>query len=335
MIIEKKKRMSASVIRPAGAAYAPRAAPSALVQGDSRDKRSKRDKRSHHHHHAAQQDQWDCADLLDKSRAKKRVFFWQADGSLRSMSGKTYHEAPLTIAHAVMFRAATDPPQSERKGDPTRAILLDGCFRSVTNRFPVTMVLSSNGLNGRMYGAARGESVERGLLIVPGNRTIDFVGEDGRFMLPHPSLMSDVVRRFAKDSHRDLLGECIEMKDTGNYMVPADSPIMHIIGSNEAVIRENWPGFAVRKLDTIDGKYLLPGEYVLESVEVFNKAIKTRMPHVDMTKLTLRLSRYNADWTDAIVPDTNDRNLNDRLLDMYASFSVALELTYRLPIPNA
>lgn len=322
--------MSASVIRPAGAAYSAKSASSvssSLVQSANRP-----DKHSHHHH-AEDSDEWDHADLRDASKAKKRVFYWEAQGSLRGMSARRHYETPLTTAQAVMYRAASDPPESERKGDPTRAILLDGRILSVTNRFPVTMVLSSNLLRGRTYGAARGDSVERGLLIVPGNRTIDF-NDDGRFLLPHPSLTSEVIRRFAKDGHRNLKKECIKLKDTKKYMVPADSPIMYIIEINEPVIRKTWEGFAVRKLPLTDGKYVLPREYVKEAIDVFDKAIKSRMPHVDMTQLTLRLHRYGADWTDAIV-DTPDPTINERLLSMHATFSVSIEFTYRLPAPRA
>lgn len=319
--------MSTPLVRPAAAGYSSSAAasaqPAALVQG----KRSTKSKRKQSY------DQWNCADLLDTSKAKKRVFVWEASGSYAEMAGTEFYEAPLTSPFAVMFHPATDPPGSERKGDPKRAILLDGIFRSVTNRFVDTMVLSSNVFRGRTYGASRGDVAERGLLIVPGNRTIDYTGDDGRFLLPHPSLMSDVVRKFAKDGHRDLIAECVKMNDTGNYMVPADSPIMHIIENNEEVIRKDWPGFSVRKLSTVDGKILLPPDYVEEAAEVFNKAIKTRMPHVDLTTATLRLKRFGKDWRDPVVPN-GDQTQNDRLLNMHGSFFVQLELTYRLQVSS-
>ncbi len=320
-----------SSIRPAGAGYRSPAPAPALVQGSARPGKQKHGKRGHAHAH----DQWNCADLLDTSKAKKRVFYWEVQSSLREMSASTFYESPLTTAQAVMFHPATDAPGSERQGDPTRAILLDGRIREITNRFPTTMVLSSNLLSGRTYGLPAGSSTAvRGIAIVPGNRTIDYAGDDGRFLLPHPSLMSDVVRRFAKDGHRNLLEECVLMKDTGNYMVPKDSPIMVIIENNEARIREEVRGFSVRKLVCTDGKYLLPPDFVLEAVDVFEKAIKTRMPHVDMTRLSLRLSRYGANWLDAVV-QSSDESQNERLHSLQGHFSVSVELTYRLPSSSA
>lgn len=321
-----------NVVRPAHGqkSIAASSAPAApLIQAE-------RSPAKRHHHHrrqaAAEEDeQWNCADLLDKTKAKKRQFHWEVSGSLWEMSGE-YYEKLLTNAESVMYHSPQEPADSARAGDATRAILLDGHFLSVTNRFPTTMVLSSNFWRGRVYSLVRGDSYERGLLIVPGNREIDFPGEGfGRFLLPHPSLMSDVVRKFAKDAHRNLLEECSFVKDSGKYLVPADSPIMYIIERNEYIIRQSAPDFSVRKLPFADGKYLLHCEYVEEASEVFEKAIKTRMPHVDMTSLTLRLKRLGASWRDPVIPGATDPSVNKRLLEMHGSFSVLLELTYRLP----
>lgn len=313
-------------------AYAPKRIADAVQQqqappapiGKSRSKKGKSK-------HAAHSHEWNCNDLLDMTKAKKRKYYWEVTGSLQDMSGSQYKEAPLTTAQAVMFRGPQDPPGSERKGDPTRAILLGGRLLMIVNRFPVAITLSSDTLRSNTYGASRGDVLERGLFIIPANHTVNFTGDDGSFLLPHPSLMSEVVRRFAKDTHRDLLGECTFVADSNNYLVPQESPIMHIIERNEEVIRKSWPEFSVRRLQLIDGKYLLPAVYVQEACEVFENAIKPRMPHVDMTRLKLRINRHGADWLDPIV-STTDQRLNQSLLTAHGSFSAVVEFTYRLPV---
>lgn len=318
--------MQSAVVRPAGAfAPKPAAAPSpapALVQSHAGKKK-----------HKGRKEEWDCVGSDESGGAKKRVFFWEASGSLAGLAGREYFESPLTTEEAVMYKRSVENPEARRVGDAKRAILLDGVIRSVTNRFPVTMVLSSNYLRGRAYGKGSGDSYERGLLIVPGNREVDYVGADGRFLLPHPSLTSEVVQRFAKDAHRNLRDECTFLT-TGNVLVPLDSPIIMIVGRNEKLIQQSWPDFSMRRLEQADGKLVVPAVFVEEAVSVFERMIRPRMPHVDMTQLSLRLKRYGADWTDPVIPGA-DQTVNSRLASAYYTFSIEVELTYRLSVHAA
>lgn len=305
-----------------------RSAPEASIGAEQSAPHKNKSKKHHHHH---QHDQWKCADLLDLTKAKRRIFFWEALGSLESLSGQTHYESLLTSPPAVMFHPSHSPAGSERMGDPSRAILLDGRLLSVSNNFPTAMVLSSNILRGRNYGAMRDGSVERGLIIIGGNSSINFSSDDGKFLLPHPSLTSDLVREFAKDAHRDVMAECVTVPTTGDYLVRGDSPLIKIIDRNQQTIRACYPTFTLRGAATAGGMYTIPSGIIVEAHNFFKEAIITRMPHIDMTKLTLRLHRHGADWKAPVIPGA-DPALNSRLVQAPSSFCVRLELTYRLPV---
>lgn len=312
----------AQVVRIPGASSSAEPAPSAASIGKSHSrKKGKKSKRGDN--------------ITNPAMAKERQFYVEFGGRLMDMSSGAYMEEPLATAAALMHRPADSGPDAARIGDPKRAIVFSGRFNFVKNNFPVAMVLSSNVLRGRMYGAGRGDSYERGLLIVPPNTQLQFSHKDGGFLLPHAHLFDPQVQHYSKVAGRDLLAECSPSGvDEKLWCVKIDNPLIEVIQVYQREISKLYPNFSLDKA-VIPTKthVMVPWDILVKANERFNEVVMARMPHIDLTNMRLRLNRYGGDWTEPIIP-TADQSINDALLSAHCTFSVGVTLAYRLTIDD-
>lgn len=282
--------------------------------------------------------------VIDKSTAITRQFFWEMGGSLASFATEgDYVESPITNDWSVMYRAHGTHPGAPRDGNPRRALLLLGAFRIVVNTFPVAIVIGSNTLRGNVYGLAKGDAAERGLLIIPANTQEKYSQPNGLFLLPNPALGSSIYRDFASRTSTEPTKECREVISADGrsvvWLVPPTSPYIKIIQNNISAIRSGAQDadFDLEsrrtRVDYSTEWYSIP-ESIFKRAEVcFKTKVLPSMPHIDMTTTTFRLSRHGARFTDPVIP--GDEYQNKALLNAYGTVSIRIELMYRLePVSN-
>lgn len=304
----------AGVVRPPGVSFAPSSspAPSAPI-GAKHKKKAKHSKWS-----SGERTVW----------LKKREFFWEMSGTMRQFAALGTVSKPLCSPAAFQYRApGTD--QGDRQGDVEHASVYDARFRFVKNTFPVAIVLQSD-IRGRVYGgSSRGDTYERGVVIIPGNTMLEYSGADGQFLLPNPQLNNSVVQEFCMDAGRDLIRECIPTGENDEYLVPHDSPLVRIMERNEPFIGAKYPGFRVNR-NRVGTKYLINADIVHQANRFFTNEIAKKMPHISLSKLSFGLSRYDAPWLADVIPGAR-QDANSRLMDSHCVVSFMIEMTYSLP----
>ena len=259
---------------------------------------------------------------------KKREFYWEHGGSLRQFAATGTVSKPLCSPAAFQYRPpGTD--QGERQGDVEHASVYDMRFRYVKNTFPTAIVVQGD-IRGRVYGgSSRGDTYERGVIIIPGNTLLQFSSADGQFLLPNPHLNSMLAHEFGKDAGRDLIRECTPTGENDEYLVPHDSPLVRIMERNEASIGAQYPGFRVKR-NRVGTKYLINAHILHQANRFFTNEIAKKMPHINLSRLSFGLSRYDAEWLDDVIPGAR-QDANSRLLDAYHVVSFMIEMTYSLP----
>lgn len=315
--------MSGGIVRPASTAY-DLAEPSSSVRAAPIQDSVRSRKKSKKSRHAVD-------DIADPELAKEREFFVEFSGRLAEMAGVEYMEKPLATPAALMHRPHGSAPGSARIGNATRAIVFGARLSFVVNNFPAAMVLDSNVARGRMYAVGRGDMYERGLIICPANWRREFGPNDGHFMLPHAHLFDPNVQRFSKVAGRNLLEECTPSGIEGTLCVRTDNPLVEVLYVCQKEIRASHPTFSLSKaLMPTRTHYLVPTEIVKEAHSRFNEVVLSKMPHINLAGMTLRLRRYGADWAAPIMSGVEE-SANQQLLNMFATFSVGVTLAYRLP----
>lgn len=270
-------------------------------------------------------------DISDPSLAKERQFYVEFSGRLAEMSGAEYMEKPIATPAALMHRPHGSSPDAPRVGDATRAIVFGARISFVCNNFPTAMVLDSNIHRGRMYAVGRGDSYERGLIICPANWRREFGPDDGHFMLPHAHLFDPHVQRFSKVAGRNLLAECTPSGIDGHLCVRIDNPLVEVLDACRDEIRASHPTFRLSSALMPNREHLLVPEDILRKAHArFNEVVMTKMPHINLAGMTMRLHRYGADWGAPII-DGVEESANRQLLNMFCTFSVGVTLAYRLP----
>lgn len=306
----------AGVVRPPGAPYSPSPVPGPGAPIGA--KHRKKDKHSSKGWSAGERTIW----------LKKREFYWEMGGTLRQFAALGTVSKPLCSPAAFQYR----PPgadQGDRQGDVEHASVYDARFRFVKNTFPVAIVVQSD-IRGRVYGgSSRGDTYERGVVIIPGNTMLEYAGADGQFLLPNPQLDNLVVQEFCKDAGRDLISECTPTGEEDEFLVPHDSPLVKIMERNEPFIGAKYPGFRVHR-NRVGTKYLINADIVRQANRFFVNEIAKKMPHISLSKLSFGLSRYDAPWLADVIPGAR-QEANTRLMDSYNVVSFMIEMTYSLP----
>lgn len=269
--------------------------------------------------------------LLDKDQCASRVFVVTIAGSPRQLMEAGAAERLIAGGSdwAIKFRKMGTTVNSEREGNPNRAVVMSARIKSVQNDFPYPIMISDpdGQMRGRYYIGDR-----RGLFVATSG---SFVFEQG---IPVNLISMSVVSELSQ-----LLGDfddadwrngvkiisSVSDEDSAEYIVEKGSrnPLYILLKHGEGVGIKK---FKIAPTKTGVKQYQVPKDLVDKAKVWFDK----RRPKVftNLSTAKLAISRVDSESWGASFGMTSSEgaSVDDSMLDMHGSLTISIEIVYRL-----
>jgi hypothetical protein len=263
-------------------------------------------------------------DLVDRNKSCDRIYFGEICGSY-AMFAKNPKAASVKVGtpHSIKYRRPGTVPGEERIGDPSTAYFLIASMISFRNDMPTAVVLTSNTIRGRFYGAGD----QRGFFVAHAGTSHYF---EGGFpvLKGSPLLISKVVAQYGHHTSDAIEKGWSDLGD-GNYLINRGS-IMH------QILAENLSPQELKAVEHVmtSGKvnYEIDQETFDLCVKCHTEQVLRSNPRVDFSNMKLSIERLGGgSWTAPLRKYTGGDAVDARLLETEGKFSFCLRIEFRLP----
>jgi len=268
--------------------------------------------------------------IYDPRNSLEKIFRVSITGTLNSLGTNPEAASSLLVKHhsALLYMKSMPGPTGEPDyGDPSLGYIIGARVERTENDFPFDVGFRSDALHGNYVVSDNTQDPQYGFFVAP-KATHYTPSKSAAVIRCKPKASDDFLAKYGSVTPESASIGVHELHDSpGDWVIPPNSPLVHILNKNNMDPVTGKPKFRMEPLERNKKlKGWIVDKVTLEKAQrAFHRLILPAVAITDMTKLTISAFRAGDAWSDPI-PGLD----NPEIFDTAFTVVVYLKLTYRL-----